>query len=78
MTELAKITTTDAAETMVPADPMVSMIERVAMDPNADLAKLERMLELKEKHDANQAKAAFAFYPLTGWPFLFPLMLATA
>ena len=45
---------------MLPADPMVSMIERVAMDPNSDLAKLERMLELKEKHDAQNAKALFA------------------
>lgn len=46
-------------EHLLPADPMVSMIERVAMDPNSDLAKLERMLELKEKHDAQNAKAAF-------------------
>ena len=43
----------------LPADPMVSMIERVAMDPNSDLAKLEKMLELKERHDAQNAKAAF-------------------
>ncbi|MBM1556696.1 ERF family protein [Sulfitobacter mediterraneus] len=47
-------------EHLLPADPMVSMIERVAMDPNSDLAKLERMLELKEKHDAQNAKAEFA------------------
>lgn len=46
-------------QNMLPADPMVSMIERVAMDPNSDLAKLERMLELKERHDAQNAKAAF-------------------
>lgn len=46
--------------TQLPADPMVSMIERVAMDPNSDLAKLERMLELKERHDAQNAKAAFS------------------
>lgn len=45
---------------MLPADPMVSMIERVAMDPSSDLAKLERMLELKERHDAQEAKAQFA------------------
>lgn len=47
-------------EPQLPADPMVSMIERVAMDPNSDLAKLERMLELKERHDAQSAKAAFS------------------
>ncbi len=44
---------------MLPADPMVSMIERVAMDPQADLSKLERMLEMKEKLDAQNAKATF-------------------
>ena len=47
------------AENMLPADPMISMIERVAMDPNSDLAKLERMLDLKERHDAQQSKVAF-------------------
>ena len=47
MSELAK-----AQDNLLPAGPMVSMIERIAMDPNADLAKLERMLELKEKHEA--------------------------
>lgn len=44
----------------LPTDPMVSMIERIAMDPNADLAKLEKMLDMKERHEASQAKAAFA------------------
>lgn len=47
-------------EKLLPADPMVSMIERVAMDPNSDLTKLERMIELKERHDASNAKAEFA------------------
>lgn len=56
----SKIEPAETVEPLLPSDPMVSMIERVAMDPNADLAKLERMLELKEKHDAQQAKAAFA------------------
>lgn len=36
------------------------MIERVAMDPGSDLEKLERMIELKERHDASNAKALFA------------------
>lgn len=44
---------------MLPADPMVSMIERIAMDPNSDLDKLQRMLDMKERQDALQAKAAF-------------------
>lgn len=58
MTNVAKMTDT-AQEVHLPADPMVSMIERIAMDPNSDLAKLEKMLDMKERHDANQAKAAF-------------------
>lgn len=58
MTNVAKMDDT-AQEVQLPADPMVSMIERIAMDPNSDLAKLEKMLDMKERHDANQAKAAF-------------------
>ena len=46
MSKLAKIEPTEEVA-LLPADPMVSMIERVAMDPDADLEKLERMLELK-------------------------------
>lgn len=49
----------EAQEFHAPADPMVNMIERIAMDPNADLSKLERMMEMKEKLDAKNAKAAF-------------------
>lgn len=58
MTNVAKMDDT-TQEAQLPADPMVSMIERIAMDPNSDLAKLEKMLDMKERHDANQAKAAF-------------------
>lgn len=53
------VTKTKDPEQLLPADPMVSMIERIAMDPNSDLAKLEKMLEMKERHDANEAKKAF-------------------
>jgi len=42
------------------ADPMVSMIERVVMNPDADLDKLERMLAMKERIDAQNARTAFA------------------
>ena len=55
MTEVAKIDRREA----LPADPMVSMIERMATDPNSDLSKLERMLQMKETLDAQNAKAAF-------------------
>ena len=58
MNEVTKIEPQDLPA--LPADPMISMIERVAMDPNSDLAKLERMMELKERHDAQNAKASFA------------------
>lgn len=53
------VTKTEPQENLLPADPMVSMIERIAMDPSSDLAKLEKMLEMKERHDAQQAKKAF-------------------
>jgi len=58
MTKIAKMDDT-AQEVQLPADPMVSMIERIAMDPNSDLAKLEKMLDMKERHEAAQAKADF-------------------
>lgn len=44
----------------VPADPIVSLIERVVVDPNADLDKLDRMLAMKERVEAKNAKIAFA------------------
>ncbi|MGR1582468.1 ERF family protein [Thalassobius sp. S69A] len=47
-------------QAVLPADPMVSMIERVVMDPNADLDKLERMLAMKERVDAQSARVAFS------------------
>lgn len=42
------------------ADQMVAMIERIVMDPSADLDKLERMLAMKERLDAQLAKVSFA------------------
>ncbi len=36
-------------QAMVPIDPMVSMIERVVLDPNVSIEKLERMLAMKER-----------------------------
>jgi hypothetical protein len=46
-------------EAALPVDPMVHMIERMVMDPNASIEKLERMLEMKERLEAQQAKRAF-------------------
>lgn len=56
---MGKVAKVEAQEALLPADPMISMIERVAMDPSTDIAKLERMLDLKAKHDAQQSKVAF-------------------
>lgn len=47
-------------EPQTPSDPMVSMIERVVMNPDADLDKLERMLAMKERMDAQNARVSFA------------------
>ena len=57
MTEVTKL------EPQTPApqgDAMVSMIERVVLNPDADLDKLERMLAMKERMDAQTARIAFA------------------
>jgi len=56
MTALAK---SEAAQASLPADPMVSMIERLVMDPKSDLDKLERMLSMKERLDADSRKRMF-------------------
>ena len=41
-------------------DPVLSLIERVATDPNASIEKLERMMAMRDKLQADQARAAFA------------------
>jgi hypothetical protein len=43
-----------------PTDQLLSIIERVAMSPNADIAKLEKMLEMQERVLARNARMAFA------------------
>ena len=48
------------SDPILPADPMLSMIERIALDPNADLDKLERMLVMKERLDANRRQQEFS------------------
>lgn len=45
-TDLAKV---PEQEALLPADPMVAMIERVVLDPEADIGKLEKMLEMRER-----------------------------
>jgi len=58
MTEIAKFEPTAPSDAQQ-ADPMVSLIERVITDPNASIDKLERMLEMRERMQAQQAKAAY-------------------
>lgn len=48
------VTKSEPQEALLPADPMVSMIERIAMDPDVPIERLERMMDLKDRHDANQ------------------------
>ena len=42
------------------ADPVLSLIERVATDPNASIEKLERMMAMRDRLQADQARAAYA------------------
>lgn len=39
--------------------PMIAMIERVAMDPGASIEKLERMMDMRDRLQAETARAAF-------------------
>lgn len=52
--------TTIRRDEALPADPMVNMIERLVLNPDADLDKLERMLAMKERMEAQAAKVSFA------------------
>lgn len=62
MNQIAKTTAAPGTEpkNLLPADPYVSMIERVAMDPNVPIERLERMMEMKDKMEAKEAERAFA------------------
>lgn len=60
MNDLATIHQDDDILPAATVDPVLSMIERVVMDPNADLDKLERMLAMKERIDADAARRAFS------------------
>lgn len=42
-----------------PGEPMLAVIERAARDPQVDVAKMERLLEMAEKIHQRQAQAAF-------------------
>lgn len=56
MTEVAKIEETQVAETA--PDHMVSMIERVVMDPSLPIERLEKMLDMKERMENREREDA--------------------
>jgi len=58
MSEVAKID--PQAEAPAPADPMVNMIERIAMTPDLPIERLEKMLDMKERMDRQNAQAQHA------------------
>lgn len=55
-----EITSPQAMHAALPVDPMVSMIERVAMDPSVSIDRLEQLMAMKERLDAKAAEQAFA------------------
>jgi hypothetical protein len=55
-----EVTTRDEAPIDAPANAMISMIERVAMDPNVDGAKLDLLLQNLERQISRQAKAEYS------------------
>lgn len=57
MNEVVKV---DESEAVQPVDPMVSVIERMALDQNSDIEKLERMLAMKERLDKEGARRSFS------------------
>lgn len=50
----------ETAPQIAQADPLISMIERVVLDPDADIDKMERLLAMKERVDAQRAKVDFS------------------
>jgi hypothetical protein len=60
MNDLAPIEHQPRQVSHVTTDVWAAMIERLVVNPAADLEKLERMLAMKERMDANQARISFA------------------
>jgi hypothetical protein len=49
----------DAPQNNAPADPMVSMIERVAMDPNLPIERLTALMDMRERQMHKEAEQVF-------------------
>jgi len=54
------VTEIEAPQVVALPDPVLAMIERVATDPSASIEKLERMMAMRDKLQADQARAMFA------------------
>lgn len=59
MTEVDKQESTEVAISSNNTTAVLNVIERVALDPNADIDKLERLLAMQERIIARDAKAAY-------------------
>lgn len=58
-TEIARQETLPTIEPANQDVALMNIIERASLDPNMDVAKLEKLLDLKERWDEKQAKLAF-------------------
>lgn len=57
MTEVTKID--QIGQQIAHADPMLSMIERIALDPNLPVERLTALLDMRERQMAKEAEQAF-------------------
>ncbi len=61
MNEVTKIQPVDVEQVAPPvSNPMISMIERVMLNPDADMDKLDRLLEMQERVEEKNARIAFS------------------
>lgn len=56
MSQIARVT---EVQTVADVSPMLAMIDRAARDPAVDIDKLERLMAMKERHDAQEAQREF-------------------
>ncbi len=52
--------TNETTDIVTQSDGLIDVISRAARDPSVDIDKMERLIAMKERIDAQQAKAAFA------------------
>lgn len=56
---MTALTNHEEQPNMLPADPMVSMIERVAMDPNLPIERLTAIMDMRERQMNKEAEQVF-------------------